>query len=103
MSTFTDAEIAYLASQPLGRLATVGAETRARLGAPFEFDEAYIRIHPRRILAWGIDTGSYDLAARDVEPAAAGEGETHRRPELHRNGPHHGVDATTVQVAKVSR
>jgi pyridoxamine 5'-phosphate oxidase family protein len=28
MSTFTDAEITYLSSQPLGRIATVGADGR---------------------------------------------------------------------------
>ena len=141
MSTFTDAEIAYLTSQPLGRLATVGpdgtphvmpvgvfyeADTEAiviggagdlaaskkfrdaqrrpdvalvvddlaalepwtprgieirgraetytaggaavgeQVGASFAFDAAWIRIRPRRILAWGIDQGSYDLTARDV-------------------------------------
>lgn len=141
MSTFTSAELAYLGSQPLGRLATVGpggrphvtpvgvfhdpesdtivvgsvadmtaskkyrdvrrhpdvafvvddlatvdpwaprgieirghAETVAeggaavgrRLGAGFPFHEAWIRIHPRRVLAWGIDTDSYTVNARDV-------------------------------------
>jgi pyridoxamine 5'-phosphate oxidase family protein len=141
MNTFTDAEIEYLNSQPLGRLATVGAdskphvmpvgvfydpETQAvvigsgaemaaskkfrdvqahpdvavviddlasvnpwtprgieirgraeahteggeevgeRLGAGFRFNRAWIRIRPRRILAWGIDSGSYALSARDV-------------------------------------
>jgi pyridoxamine 5'-phosphate oxidase family protein len=141
MTTFTDTEIEYLTSQPLGRFATVGsdgsphvmpvgvfydpqaeaivigsaakmavskkfrdargrpqvavvvddlasvnpwtprgievrgvAETHTeggeevgkRLDARFPFDAAYIRIRPRRILAWGIDTGSYELVARDV-------------------------------------
>lgn len=142
MSTFTDAEIAYLTSQPLGRLATVGTDGRphvmpvgifydpetegiviggaadmaaskkfrdargqpdvalviddlaaidpwtprgieirgraethsdggeaigTRLAADFPFTAAWIRIRPRRILAWGIDTGSFELAARTVE------------------------------------
>ncbi|GAA2097400.1 hypothetical protein [Actinomadura alba] len=31
-----------------------------------EFDSAWIRIRPRRILARGIDTGSFELSARDV-------------------------------------
>jgi pyridoxamine 5'-phosphate oxidase family protein len=141
MTTFTDAEIEYFNSQPLGRLATVdtggrphvtpvgffydheteaiviggamdmasskkfrdasrrpdvalvvddlasvdpwtprGVEIRGhadthlsggedvgrRLGAPFPFHPAYIRIRPRRVLAWGIDTDSYSLTARDV-------------------------------------
>ena len=43
-----------------------GAEVGRRLGAGFPFDEAYLRIHPRRVVAWGIDTGSYAAAARDV-------------------------------------
>jgi len=141
MSTFTDAEVEYLNSQPLGRFATVGPDSRPhvmpvgvfydpetqaivigsaadmaaskkyrdaqrrpdvavvvddlaavdpwtprgieirgraethtdggeevgkRLGAGFPFDRAWIRIRPRRILAWGIDGGSFELSARDV-------------------------------------
>jgi pyridoxamine 5'-phosphate oxidase family protein len=141
MSTFTETEIAYLTSQPLGRLATVGrdgaphvmpvgfyydAETEAivvgsagdmaaskkfrdarrhpevaivvddlasvdpwtprgveirgraethtdggeeigrKLGAPFPFHPAYLRIRPRRILTWGLDGNSYQHSARDV-------------------------------------
>jgi pyridoxamine 5'-phosphate oxidase family protein len=141
MSTFTDAEVEYVNSQPLGRIATVGPdgsphvmpvgvfydpETEAivigsagdmaaskkfrdarrrpdvalviddlasvdpwtprgieirghaetytdggeevgrRLGAGFTFNRAWIRIRPRRILAWGIDNGSFTLSARDV-------------------------------------
>jgi pyridoxamine 5'-phosphate oxidase family protein len=143
--TFTDAEIAYLESQPLGRIATVGpdgcphvtpvgvfydpesqtlaigsaadmaaskkfrdarrhpdvavvvddlaaidpwtprgieirgrAETLTsggeevgrRLGAGFPFDAAWIRIRPRRIRAWGIDTGSFETTVRDVATTA---------------------------------
>ncbi len=140
-STFTDAEVEYLNTQPLGRLATVGstgrphvmpvgvfydpetqslviggaqemaaskkfrdaerhpdvavvvddlaavdpwtprgieirgrAETHTgggeevgrRVGAGFPFNPAWISIRPQRILAWGIDTDSYSLTARDV-------------------------------------
>lgn len=43
-----------------------GEAVGERLGAPFQFDAAWISIHPRRILAWGIDTGSFELRARDV-------------------------------------
>ena len=43
-----------------------GAEVGRRLGANFPFDEAYLRIRPRRVVSWGIDTGSYAAAARDV-------------------------------------
>lgn len=141
MTTFTDAEIEYLNTQRLGRLATVGAdgsphvmpvgvfydpeaqaivigssggmastkkfrdardrpevalvvddlasmdpwtprgieirgqaethteggeEIGKRLGAAFPFDRAWIRIRPRRILAWGIDGSPFEMAARDV-------------------------------------
>ncbi|MGH8930605.1 MAG: PPOX class F420-dependent oxidoreductase [Egibacteraceae bacterium] len=141
MSTFTDTEVEYLNSQPLGRIATVGPdgrphvmpvgvfydpETQAlvigsvgdmaaskkfrdaahrpdvalviddlaavdpwtprgieirghaetlteggeavgkRLGAGFPFNAAWILIHPRRIVAWGLDTDSYAASARDV-------------------------------------
>lgn len=140
MSAFTPGEIAYLTSQPLGRLATTGADGRPsvrpvgviydpgsgglivggvagsgmarskkfrdarrnpdvafvvddlasvepwsprgieirgvaqtfdeggvevgeRLAAPFPFEEAWMLIRPRRILAWGIEG---DFAAREV-------------------------------------
>lgn len=141
MSTFTDAEIEYLNSQPLARIATVGPDGRPhvtpvgafydlesetiaigsaadmtaskkfrdlqrrpdvalviddlaavdpwtprgveirgraethleggeevgeRLGAGFPFHRAWIQIRPRRILAWGIDSGSFELTARNV-------------------------------------
>jgi pyridoxamine 5'-phosphate oxidase family protein len=141
MTAFTDAEIEYLRTQPLGRIATVGSDGRPhvtpvgvfydpatetiaigsaadmaaskkfrdvrrrpdvalvvddlaavdpwsprgieirghgethvdggedvgrRLGADFPFDVAWIRIRPRRILAWGIDSGSFELSARDL-------------------------------------
>lgn len=143
MSTFTEAEVDYLDSQPLGRLATIGpdgrphvtpvgvfydpetrtivigghagsnmaaskkfrdarrhpdvafvvddlasvdpwtprsmeirgqAETHAdggeevgeRIGANMPFDAAWIRIHPRRVLAMGIEGGPFELSARDV-------------------------------------
>jgi pyridoxamine 5'-phosphate oxidase family protein len=142
MSTFTTAEVDYLASQPLGRVATVGragkphvmpvgvfydpdretlvigsaadmvaskkfrdaqanpevavvvddlasvdpwtprgievrgraethltggAATGQRLGAGFPFHEAYLEVHPSRVVAWGIDTDSFTVAARDVQ------------------------------------
>jgi pyridoxamine 5'-phosphate oxidase family protein len=43
-----------------------GEEVGRRLGAPFRFNPAYIRIRPERVLAWGIDADSYSLTARDV-------------------------------------
>lgn len=43
-----------------------GEEVGKRLAAPFPFKAAWIRIRPRRVLAWGIDSGSYELTARDV-------------------------------------
>lgn len=140
MKRFTDAEIAYLKSQPLGRLATIGtngkphvapvgifydpenqtiviggldmaaskkyrdaeqdqnvavviddlaaidpwtprgieirgrAETHRtgggaigiRIGASFPFSEAWISIRPQRILAWGIDSDSFELSSRNI-------------------------------------
>ncbi|HEY7484948.1 MAG TPA: PPOX class F420-dependent oxidoreductase [Streptosporangiaceae bacterium] len=141
MSIFTDAEVEYVRSQPLGRLATIDAQGRPhvmpvgvfydpeaeavvigghgmgaskkfrdaqrrpdvaividdlasvdpwtprgveirghaethteggeeagkRVGATFTFSPEWIRVRPRRILAWGIDTGSYNMTARDVD------------------------------------
>jgi pyridoxamine 5'-phosphate oxidase family protein len=140
MSTFTDAEIEFLNSQRLGRLATVGAdgmphvipvavfydpdaealviganaqfgaevmirskkfrdaqrrpkvavvfdapsprilEVRGeaethldggedigkRVGAPFRFSQAWIRIRPRRIVAVGVNDGQLGASARDI-------------------------------------
>jgi len=43
-----------------------GEEVGRRLGAGFPFDPAWIRMRPRRILAWGIDGGSFELVGRDV-------------------------------------
>ena len=140
MSTFTDAEIEFLNSQRLGRLATVGADgmphvvpvavfydpeaealviganadfgeavmtkskkfrdaqrrskvaivvdapsprilevrgeaethldggedVGTRLGAPFRFSPAWIRVRPRRIVAVGLNGGQFGTSARDV-------------------------------------
>jgi pyridoxamine 5'-phosphate oxidase family protein len=44
-----------------------GEEVGRRLGAGFQFNPAWIRIRPRRIRTWGIDTGSREPTARDVE------------------------------------
>ena len=46
-----------------------GAEEGERLNASFPFQPAWIRIAPRRILAWGIDRDSFELTARDVARA----------------------------------
>jgi pyridoxamine 5'-phosphate oxidase family protein len=43
-----------------------GGEEGERLNASFPFQPAWIRIAPRRILAWGIDRNSFELTARDV-------------------------------------
>jgi pyridoxamine 5'-phosphate oxidase family protein len=42
-----------------------GEEVGKRLGAPFPFDPAWIRVRPRRVLAFGIET-PYEFSARDV-------------------------------------
>lgn len=43
-----------------------GAEVGKRLGAPFDFDPAWILVRPARIVSWGIDGPSYEVSARDV-------------------------------------
>lgn len=43
-----------------------GEEVGERLGPAMQWDPAWIRIRPHRILAWGLDTGSFELTARDV-------------------------------------
>jgi pyridoxamine 5'-phosphate oxidase family protein len=55
MSVFTDAEIAYLGSQQLGRLATIGQD-----GGPHVVPVAY-RCNPE---ADTIDIGGHDFAKR---------------------------------------
>lgn len=48
-----------------------GEEVGERLGAGFAFSPAWIRIHPQRILSWGIDSDSFELIARDVPGGGA--------------------------------
>jgi pyridoxamine 5'-phosphate oxidase family protein len=43
-----------------------GEEVGRRLGAPFRFHPSYIRIRPRRVLAWGIEPEPASVTARDV-------------------------------------
>jgi pyridoxamine 5'-phosphate oxidase family protein len=43
-----------------------GAEVGKRLGAPFDFDAAWILVRPTRIVSWGIDGSSYEVSARDA-------------------------------------
>lgn len=43
-----------------------GAEVGKRVGASFSFDDAYLEVRPRRIIAWGIDSDSFSAVARDV-------------------------------------
>lgn len=45
---------------------TGGEEIGRRITTRMPFDAAWIRIHPRRILALGIDTDPFELYARDV-------------------------------------
>jgi pyridoxamine 5'-phosphate oxidase family protein len=47
-----------------------GAEVGKRLGAPFDFDPAWILVRPTRIVSWGIDGSSYEVAARDAVKVA---------------------------------
>jgi pyridoxamine 5'-phosphate oxidase family protein len=43
-----------------------GEEAGSRLGAPFRFAQAWIRIRPHRIVAVGINGGRSESSARDV-------------------------------------
>jgi pyridoxamine 5'-phosphate oxidase family protein len=43
-----------------------GEEVGRRLGAPFRFCEAWIRVRPRRIVALGVNDGQFGASARDV-------------------------------------
>lgn len=47
-------------------LETGGEEIGRKVGAGFEFDPAWIRITPRRIVTWGIDGSAYAATARSV-------------------------------------
>jgi pyridoxamine 5'-phosphate oxidase family protein len=46
-----------------------GEEVGKRLGAPFDFDPAWILVRPTRIVSWGIDGSSYAVSARDAVKA----------------------------------
>ena len=43
-----------------------GADAGKRLGVPFTFCEAWLRISPSRIVAMGIDGGPFQSSARDI-------------------------------------
>jgi pyridoxamine 5'-phosphate oxidase family protein len=43
-----------------------GEQAGERLGAGFAFNSAWIRIHPQRVISWGIDGDSFTRSARDV-------------------------------------
>jgi pyridoxamine 5'-phosphate oxidase family protein len=43
-----------------------GEEAGRRVGAPFRFVPAWIRVRPRRIVAVGINGGRFESSARDV-------------------------------------
>jgi pyridoxamine 5'-phosphate oxidase family protein len=46
-----------------GEAVPTGAE---RMSVDWPVDAAFIRIHPRRILTWGIESDSFEQLARDV-------------------------------------
>jgi uncharacterized membrane protein len=62
MSAFTDVEIEFVNNHRLGRLAEAGR----RLGAPFRFAPAWIRIRPHRIVTMGINGAQLESSARNV-------------------------------------
>ena len=43
-----------------------GGDVGTRLGAPFQFSQAWIRVRPRRIVALGVNGGQFEVSARDV-------------------------------------
>ena len=43
-----------------------GAEVGRRLGAPFPFADAWIRIRPRRIISMGLNGSRFESSARDI-------------------------------------
>ncbi|GAA0929818.1 PPOX class F420-dependent oxidoreductase [Nonomuraea longicatena] len=43
-----------------------GVEEGLRLGAPFPFEPAWIRIRPRRIVSWGLTGDAFANEAREV-------------------------------------
>lgn len=44
-----------------------GAEVGKRLGAPYEFAAAWIRIRPRRIVSMGLVGGPFERFSRDIQ------------------------------------
>jgi pyridoxamine 5'-phosphate oxidase family protein len=90
VGTFTEAEVEYLNSQPLGRIATVGSDGSPHVmpvGVFYDPEaeaiviggagdmvrskkcrarDTWIHVFPKRILALGMDSDSYELTARDV-------------------------------------
>ena len=48
------------------RLLQKGPDAGRRLGAPFRFASAWIRVRPRRIVAVGINGGRFESSARNV-------------------------------------
>lgn len=79
VATVVDDLVAVAPWPPGGIEIRGGAETRTeggeevgeRIGASFPFSPAWMRIRPRRILSWGIDTDSFELTARDVSGGEA--------------------------------
>jgi pyridoxamine 5'-phosphate oxidase family protein len=43
-----------------------GADVSQRLGTPFQFGRAWIRIRPRRIVSIGVNGGAFEQSSRDV-------------------------------------
>jgi pyridoxamine 5'-phosphate oxidase family protein len=64
VSVFTEAGIAYLQSQRLGRLATVGPDGRPHVGPGF--DPQMFRIRPARLVSWGLEGDAFAANARSV-------------------------------------
>ncbi|MGI9080349.1 MAG: hypothetical protein ACR2GF_05980 [Acidimicrobiales bacterium] len=73
--TFTTAELQYLQAQALGRLATArpdGSLQNNPVGFHWDEHGEVIRIHPSRIISWGLDPAHPGMSGRAVDPGERG-------------------------------
>ncbi|TCC06281.1 hypothetical protein [Kribbella soli] len=70
--SITEAELEYLSTQRLGRLAEPTDSAWAHDLAQTGFDGAIIRIHPKRIISFGIDEAGTDVYEYKVSKRTIG-------------------------------